>query len=189
MLSLFLALALSSDHVSKSPDSKLCEFKQVDKDANAKLSFEEFDQDFDNPKNWRGLGITGCMEQALEASQDYVARGPVLEPYHQRIMLFHYGQTLALLGRETEAAPFISFSREPKGSRPPEIKLNWNDYVAGTWAFLKQDRALLIAMRDSVLKSPGAGNETNGNVLVRLEKCFGKPYSIAYSITENCDEK
>ncbi len=166
-----------------------CDLSQKDKDANAQLSFEDFDQNGEVPKNWRSLGNAGCMQQALEAAQDYASRGPVLEPYHQRIMLFHYGQTLAAMGREDEASAFISFSREPKGSRPSEDTLNWNDYVTGTWAFLTHNKPLLTAMRISVLKSPGLGNETNGNILAGLEACFGKPYSEAYSSNSNCREK
>ena len=189
MLSILLAVALTGDQTAKKTVSDICEFTQADKDMNALLSFEDFDQNFEKQKNWRGLSNAGCMQQALEASQDYAVRGPVLEPYHQRIMLFHYGQTLAIMGREAEAAPFISFSREPKGSRPPENKLNWNDYVTGTWAFLSHDRALLITMRDNVLQSPGQGNQINGNVLAKLEKCFGQPYTIAYSTSSNCQKK
>jgi hypothetical protein len=183
---MLFAIATAPDSVAPKPNDFICDLTQADKDANAKLSFEDFDQESSNPKSWRGLSNAGCWEQAIEASQDYTARGPILEPYHQRIMLFHYGQSLATMGREAEAAPFIAFSREPKGSRPLGNMLNWNDYVTGTWAFLIHDRELLIAMRDRVLESPGRGNVINGNILSKLERCFGKPYSVAYSITPDC---
>jgi hypothetical protein len=189
MLTSILIIAAASAAV---PDKQLalgCALSQADKDRNASLSFQSFDQHDIEPKSWRGLSNAGCWRQALEAAQDYAIRGPVLEPYHQRIMLFHYGQSLAALGREQEAAAFIAFSREPKGSRPPENKLSWNDYVAGTWAFLSRNRPLLIAKRDAVLSSPGRGNEINGNILAGLERCFGKPYAIAYSNTSGCQPK
>ena len=101
-------------------------------------------------------------------------------------MLFHLGQSLAISGEERRAADFIAFSREPKGLRPPENTLNWNDYVTGTWAFLVKDKSLLMRSRDAVLAAPGNGNNINGNVLAGLARCFDKPYSVAYNPATGC---
>lgn len=182
---MFLATSIPS--AIAAPKKPVCSLSQADKDANAKLSFAEFDQQGRLPSTWRALDTAGCPQQAIDALKDYAIRGPALEPYHQRIMLFHLGQSLASLGQEAKAAEFIAFSREPKGSRPPSNTLNWNDYVIGTWAFLTKNRATLLASIKAVLATPGKGNEKNGAFLAGLERCFEKPYAIAYD--PNCGKK
>jgi hypothetical protein len=188
MLEILIALATTTSAVPTQkpasigdPKASKCSISQADKVANAKLSFEQFDQEGALPSTWRQLQARGCQREAIEAVQDYAARGPALEPRQQRIVLFHLGQSLAMLGEERQAATFIGLTREPPGSRPPENTLNWNDYVTGTWAFLVKDRALLASARDAVLSKPGQGNQINGRILAGLERCFDKPYAEAYN--------
>lgn len=182
-----LALAVAHTPALATTDKPICSLTQADKDANISLSFEGFDQQGILPSTWRTLDKAGCREQAIDALKDYSIRGPVLEPYHQRILLFHLGQLLAAHGQEAKAAEFIAFSREPRGSRPPTNTLNWNDYVIGTWAFLTKNRQMLAASVKSVLATPGRGNQVNGAFLQGLERCFDKPYSVAYN--PRCGEK
>jgi hypothetical protein len=181
MLQVILMLAAASmDTEHSKPLEPSCSLTNADREANARLSFEEFDQQGKLPSTWRALGNAGCRTQAIDALKDYVIHGPVQEPYHQRILLFHLGQTLASYGQESQGAEFIAFSREPKGSRPKKSTLNWNDYVVGTWAFLTKDWNLLVKSRRAVFASSGQGNQINGAILEGLERCFDKPYSVAY---------
>ena len=180
-MAMFVFFASTASTAPPKPVQPACALTEADKAANAELSWEDFDQRGTLPSTWRKLDEAGCRQQAIEALLDYTIKGPVADPYQQRIMLFHLGQSLAFSGDERRAASYIGLSREPKGSRPPENTLNWNDYVTGTWAFLVKDRSLLIRSRDAVIASPGNGNKRNGLILAGLETCFDKPYSSAYS--------
>lgn len=148
--------------------------------ANASLSFEDFDQRGTLSTTWRRLGELGCWHQAADALMDYLRRGPSATPSQKRVMHFHIGQALAMAGDHRRAADFVALAREPSevAARRP---LNWNGYVQGTWAFLAKDRAALISARDSVLAGPGSGNANNGALLAGMERCFGRPYVVAYS--------
>jgi hypothetical protein len=61
----------------------------------------------------------------------------------------------------------------------PAAGLDWNDYVAGTWAFLVKDRRLLEASIEVLAKAPAKRNEKNLAMLRRLSKCFGQSYGQA----------
>jgi hypothetical protein len=160
-----------------------CLLDEAGKQANSALSFEDFDQLGTLPSTWRKLAEAGCQNEAVEAVSDYLIKGPVANPKQKRILLFHLGQTLALKGEERRAADFIAASREAMGERNATDNLNWNDYVSGTWAFLMKDRQFLVKSRDAVLAS-GARNAKNAALLSGLERCFDKPYSVAYD--QNC---
>jgi len=156
-----------------------CVVTPADYVANAKLSFDDFDQKGTLPNSARKLGERGCWKQAAEATADYLIHGPLPSPRQQRVLLFHMGQALALSGEERRAADFIAATRSPLS----EVReLNWNDYVIGTWAFLVKDRPALIKARDDVLATPGDGNRINGNLLAAMERCFEKPYIVAYDL-------
>ena len=189
MIAIVLALASQAPLTADVGAKVRCSLSRAEMDANAKLTFKEFDQAGTLPSTWRALTAVGCWQQAIDALRDYAIRGPVPEPDHQRIMLFHMGQTLATAGDEQRAADFIGFSREPAGSRPPENLLAWNDYVIGTWAFLTKDLTLLEESRDHVLAAPGEGNKINGGILAGLVRCFKKPYSVAYNPKSGCQTR
>lgn len=153
-----------------------CELSQMDKVANRKLSFQQFDQENATRSNARSLGESGCWREAAEATADYLMNGPEAGPNEHRMLVFHLGQQLALAGEERGALIFI-LSSQAEGQRG---ELNWNDYVKGTAAFLRKDLGALQAARDAVLASPGEGNRMNGSVLEALVRCFDKTYSLAY---------
>ena len=174
-LSLLLAVA------PPSADAARCRLTAADKQANARLSFNDFDQQGTLPSSARKLGEAGCWKEAAEATADYLIHGPIPSPGEQRVLLFHLGQQLAFAGEEERAAGFIAATRRPPDPMPPKTdQLNWNDYVIGTWAFLKKDRPALIAARDAVLATAGEGNRINGALLAAMERCFEKPYELAY---------
>lgn len=157
-----------------------CALTEADKIANAKLTFDQFDQQGVTAATARKLGERGCWLASYEATADYLIRGPVPTPNEQRVMLWHMGQSLALAGEEKRAAEIMAATRRPDPAPSESGPLNWNDYVVGTWAFLVKDRSLLQKMRDSVLASPGKFNVINGKLLAGMERCFEKSYAIAY---------
>jgi hypothetical protein len=168
---------------SEQPPS--CSLDEAGKRANASLSFQDFDQAGTLPSTSRRLGEQGCWREAVEATADYLVKGPVASPGEQRVLLFHLGQFYAMAGEERRAAEFIAATRRPADPAPPAPDaLRWNDYVQGTWAFLVKDRAMLVAARDVVLAAPGEGNRTNGNLLAAMERCFDRSYAVAYDM--NC---
>lgn len=181
MMNVLTMLAAAALQPATSPAS--CTLDEEAKRANAALSFDEFDQRGTLPSSGRKLGEAGCWRQAAEAWADYLIRGPAPTPGQQRTMLFHLGQALAMAGEERRAADFVAATRMPADA-VAQTELNWNDYVRGTWAFLVKDRPMLIAARDAVLAGAGRGNANNGALLAGMERCFDRPYVIAYST--NC---
>ena len=157
-----------------------CSLTSEAKIANARLSFDEFDQKGTTATTARSLGEHGCWKAAAEATADYLIRGPIPSQGQQLILLFHLGQQLALGGEERRGADFIAATRRPPKPDDPPDQLRWNDYVIGTWAFLMKDRPMLIAARDAVLAGKSDGDRINGNILAAMERCFDKPYIVAY---------
>lgn len=161
-----------------------CTLTLEDKAANAKLSFDDFDQKATLASTGRKLMERGCADAAAEAWADYLIRGPIPLPNQQRVLLWHLGQALAIAGDEKNAARVMAATRKPDPSPPESGPLNWNDYVVGTWAFLVKDRLLLERMRDAVRASPGPGNKMNGDLLAAMARCFDRPYSEIFD--PNC---
>lgn len=182
IIAMMIFAAAQAALVSAKPPSN-CKFDEAAKQSNAKLSFDEFDQSFSAPTGWRTLETAGCHNEAVDALSDYMVRGPLATPSHQRILLFHIGQLFALNGQEARAAQFIAATRDPEIDLRGN-SLNWNDYVIGTWAFLTKDRELLIRSRQAVVAAGGKNNLTNAGFLGGLERCFDRPYRMAYN--PNC---
>jgi hypothetical protein len=163
------------------PDPKACRLDDAAKRANAALTFDQFDQQGTLATSARKLGERGCWREAAEATVDYLIRGPVATPGEQRILLFHLGQQLALAGDERRGAEFIAGTRRSdQPMAPMSTNLRWNEYVTGTWAFRTQDRPLLIKSRDAVLAGTSEGDRINGKLLEAMERCFDRPYEVAY---------
>ena len=179
MIGALLALAIAADAPRTAPQRN-CALTHSDYLANSALSFDDFDQAGTLPSTARKLGNRGCWKEAAAATADYLMRGPVPTPSHQRVLLFHLGQQLALAGDESQGAVFIAATRSP----PSEVTsdLDWNDYVLGTWAFLTKDRYLLRKSRDAVLAAGADGDRINGGILAALERCFDRPYAVAYDL-------
>src|SRR6185503_7992483 len=170
----FAVLALEVVGIAHAkPAQSRCALSHADYLANATLSFDAFDQVGTLPSSARKLGERHCWRAAAAATADYLIRGPVPTPSHQRVLLFHLGQQLALAGEERRAAVFVAATRAPPDRVPDQ--LDWNDYVLGTWAFLTKDRELLRKSRDAVLARATDGDRINGGFLTALDRCFDRP--------------
>jgi hypothetical protein len=155
-----------------------CTLTAADKVANAKLSFDDFDQTGVGPATWRQLSNHGCWAQAVEAAGDYLAHARFARASQQRDVIFHIGQSLGIEGKYEEAALMIASAKSPDPAAGEA--LDWNTYLEGTWAFFKRDRAALERARARLIGELGAGNQLNGSVLSGLVNCFDRPYAIAY---------
>lgn len=158
------------------PDT-VCVLTPADKAANARLSFDEFDQKGTLPSTWRTLSNRDCDLAAVEAMQSYLIEGAAGTPAERGDLLFHLGQSLAMTGRTQEAAIAVAAARN---GNPEPDGFDWQTYVVGTWAFLVRDRERLSAMRDKLRTEPGLGNHLNTGALSGLLACFEKPYKEAY---------
>jgi hypothetical protein len=165
----FLALLL----VGAGPD---CALTAADKQTNASLSYQQFDQSRDVPSSWQALASRGCWAQAAEAMEDYLMRGPTPPTERAKTgMTFHYGQTLAHMGDHRSAARIIATAK-----RIEPTPLDWNTYVAGTYAFLVADRPALVQAHTRLKARPVESDQGNASVLAGLLHCFGKPYAEAH---------
>jgi hypothetical protein len=156
-----------------------CHLTQEDKAANARLSFDDFDQKGSLPSTWRALMHANCPGRAAEAADDYLVNGPGLTPDQKSDVLFHEAQALAIMGDNAQASRLVSAAIPPDRSGHGE--LDWTTYLEGTWAFLVKDRAALDAAATRMMAEPGDSNRMDGNVLRGLQMCFDKDYDTAYN--------
>ena len=174
------ALALMTFcNVGHAQDGASCRLTAADKAANAKLSFDAFDQKGVSPSTWRQLENRGCHEGAVAAADDYLVNGPGLTASQKEDVLFHESQSLATLGRNEEAARLVAAAIPPDHASHGD--LDWTTYLVGTWAFLVGNKPLLDASSATMAKEPGTPNRIDGAVLRGLSACFGKPYTVAYN--------
>jgi len=110
----------------------------------------------------------------------YLALHPELsldiEAINGAILQFHAAQCHASAGNNDAALKYIAAARH---RWPAPGGLLWNDYLDGTAAFLRRDKAALQAAHDKL----AAGHEINKDntaALDRLLANFGKSYREAY---------
>jgi hypothetical protein len=151
----------------------------VDRRAMLALGMDAFDQDLGG--GWRPLAERpGCQDVAaglIRAYRDFVQdRIPILT--------WHEGQLRANLGQTDEAVRLMDRTRRDSGD---ERAAWWNPYVDGTIAFLRGNRAALIAARDRLAAVPRPADmpadrawPPNLGVVDGLIRCFGRPYREAY---------
>jgi hypothetical protein len=161
-------------------DATKCFLSAADKSANARLSFDEFDQKGVTNSTWRQLEDRGCHALTVEAAEDYLVEGPVLTLAHKEDVLFHEAQSLAFLGDTAQAAHFVAAAIPPDRSNHGD--LDWTTYLIGTWAFLVREKPLLDASAGKMSLEPGEDNAIDGAVLRGLAKCFNRSYRIAYTV-------
>lgn len=150
----------------------------VDRRAMLALGMDAFDQDHQG--GWRPLSERpGCEGPAADLIRDY--RTFMLDRIP--ILYWHEGQLRANVGQTAEAIGLMERTRRPEGDeRAPW----WNAYVDATLAFLRSDRAALLAARERLAALPrpaDAGGRSwppNLAVVDRLVRCFGRPYREAY---------
>jgi hypothetical protein len=177
--SLVLAFALLLPAGASSGDIEpACHLTAADKAANAQLSFDDFDQKGVSPVTWRRLSTRGCHLLAVESAEDYLVHAHFRTASEQRVLMFHIGQSLGMIGKYDAAAMMVAGTKTPTSESSGD--LDWNTYVDGTWAFLKRDKAALARAREILVAETGKGNEINGAVLTGLLNCFDQPYEAAY---------
>lgn len=154
-----------------------CALTEAGKQANATLSFDDFDQKGTLPSSFRALSERGCTKEATEATEHYLLNGPVRTDGQQRIMVWHMAQGLALLGAEREAARLMAGTRVPAGNTDD---LDWNSYVTATWAFLVKDRPGFDAAAARLAASRQTPDRINSAIVAGMGRCWIRPYASAY---------
>jgi hypothetical protein len=142
-------------------------------------SYEAFDQQ--PGQGWRKPAETGDYTQAAKLIDKYVRRNQARMPAWQvRNLSFHAGQMYAFAGDSKTAIQ--RFENALMDVEPAESPLRWNAYVRATIAFLKGDKAELMACREEMVGGrEGQGTVPNLNVVDGLIAQFGAPYAQAYS--------
>ena len=143
-----------------------------------RLDYDAFDQ---RPgSGWRPLaaerdylGAARLIDRYLEAHADL--------PEWQRVNLaFHAGQMYAHAGLTAEAIRRFEssfFATEPPGP------IRWHAYIGATMAFLRKDKARLLACREEIAAGPRMpdGEVANLNIVDALIENFDRPYAEAYT--------
>lgn len=172
---LFIALLAASAAAAQPAD---CALTETDKRANAALGFEDFDQKGSLPSSSRALSQRGCGKKAIEAAEDYLINGPLRTEWQQRMIVWHMAQDLAIQGQEREAARLMAAARDAEGSGE---RIDWNSYVAASWAFLVKDRPLFDAAAARLAASSRTPDRVNSAIVAAMGRCWGKPYRVAYN--------
>lgn len=139
-----------------------------------KLDYHSFDQSLADG-GWRGIG--DLLEQAKVLDAYAVHNRSTLLDWQLRTITWHAGQTYAI-GSLTDIT-LNRFQNSFNPSEPLDSNFKWNAYVRGSIAFLKKDRATLVAAREEVSKS--TEGLINLKVLDGFLACFDKSYSEAYN--------
>lgn len=150
------------------------------------LSYHEFDQSLGG--GWRVYGDQDCYDLSAYLLDSYQDNYPILHKdtlldWQSRVMSWHAGQMFAFNNKYELAKNRFQDSYNPKEAA--DTPLLWNDYVSATLAFLEQDFSKLQRHRDRIANGPlFQGKKGNLDVVNGFLKCFGAPYSFAYSSAE-----
>src|SRR5262249_44646478 len=144
-------------------------------ESSLKLSYQAFDQ---TPHSgWRILAEDQKRyRDGAVLIEMYLDRHSELDQFQRANLHWHAGQFLAFAGDSRAALKHMSSALiypELPGS-----PLRWNDYVEATMAFLRNDRAKLLAACES--KAPKAPADSNLAVVDCLIAHFGASYATAY---------
>jgi hypothetical protein len=168
-------------------------------DRSRLLALDEAKFDQDTRGGWRPLGDTpGCELVAADLLRDYRQT----HGNKSSMLYWHEGQMRAIAGQSGPAAALMEHSRVPVEDDPS----GWNFYVDASIAFLRKDRIALDdahrklaavppmtgedvpALVDGFIELPTADGTTlkmrwpmNIDVVDGLQRCFDKPYKIAYA--------
>jgi hypothetical protein len=147
------------------------------------LSEAEFDQLRDG--GWR---MVAAREGCTMAAADLIRSFRRAHRSASHILYWHEGQLRALAGDAEAGAALFAQARQEQA----KDRIGWNLYVDASIAFLRGDRAALLAARDALAALPkpegwGAGSPNaapwplNLDVVERLVACFGQGYREAYT--------
>ncbi len=172
--SLLAALAISVAGASHAADCPALLKQHLGSDL--ALAYDAFDQD--DHQGWRPVEAAGCDAEAAALIGAYAAS----QPHPHPVLAWHRAQMLARAGRTAEAIAATRLTLRPPHS-DDDSGFDWNDYADAMIAFLQDDRAALQASRARLAEAAArsAINGLNLKATDRLERCFGKPYAIAYA--------
>lgn len=147
------------------------------------LSWWDFDQKADSPAGMRRLSAAGCFREAAKLQEYYVANRKGLSPKEILNSHFHIGQNYANANMPNRALRYFRLSLDP--NQTAISGFDWNTYVLGVIAFFENSREPLLQKMSVLRASPDPGNQINGRVLARMNKCFGRSYPKVW--TAECD--
>lgn len=155
------------------------------------MSLHDFDQ---TEMGWRSLDAEGCERQTAEAIRQYRTVNAELLGDEADTLVWHEGQLRASAGETDEAIRLMLIGRDKDSDAT-------QPYTDATIAFLRRDRAALIAARARLVALPmpeafarAAARYAasypelqaltwplNLNIVDGLIACFDRPYSEAYA--------
>jgi hypothetical protein len=140
------------------------------------LSYWQFDQ---TPEGWRRLADQRRFREAALLIETYPRKHPELSPNQRAMLHFHAAQLLGFEGDNAAALRHLDLSTVPNGSAG--FPTRWNDYVAATSAFLKGDKATLLAARARMADGLSSDQDrTYLGVVDLLISRWGESYGEAY---------
>ena len=136
-------------------------------------------------KGWRELAVKGQFQDAADLIGRYIdANETILESWQVGILRFHQGQMLGCAGKTSEALDAIAEARTH--DLTGGAKADYGDWMKANEAFLREDKAALIAARDAINAAPSTGPngilQTKVQVLVNN---FGSSYKKAWKAASN----
>ncbi len=158
--------------------------------ADLQLGYRAFDQK--NDQGWRRLRFRGCNPEALILIDRYLKRNAATLRENERANLnFHAAQIALADGQERRAQFYLG--RSQLSSDTSQQRLDWNSYVAATYAFVTRDwqsferyYQRLAARSVPVADCSEAGrcfrSDANLPAVERLRRCWGRPYRVAYYV-------
>jgi hypothetical protein len=156
--------------------------------ADLELGYRAFDQK--NDQGWRRLRFRGCNPEALILIDRYLERNAAKLRENERANLNFHAAQIALADDQERRAQFY-LGRSQLSSDTSQQRLDWNSYVAATYAFATRDwrsfesyYQTLAARRVPVADCSQAGrcitSDANLPAVERLRRCWGRPYRVAY---------
>lgn len=141
------------------------------------LQLDENHFDLYDDQGWRLVASRGehCNIPAAELILDYLEQHGEESFSRTYLLHWHAGQQFAFAGETRRAARQFRLSYVWR-VEDTELTAAWNEYVAGSIAFLEGDLAGLVRAQAATPHGP----MTNRDVLDGLLNCFDRPYRVAY---------
>jgi len=119
------------------------------------LPWEQFDQSTNS--GWRTLAFTDRgarrdYRSAADLIDIYLRQHPALKVQQRAVSRFHVGQLQAMDGRTKAGVANMKQALVPENT--PDLPADWNIMVSATIAFLNDDRATLVHLKEQVASLP-----------------------------------
>jgi hypothetical protein len=152
-----------------------------------RLDYAAFDQS--RSFGWRSLS-DACPSHAQRMIERYLRRNLTSLAYNQVANLhFHAAQLALKQNRIVSGGRHLTKSIVAVDTGA--MSIDWNTYVRATIAFVRHDRKSFLQLKrrlgdrafvakDCEENAPCKGADPNYPVAVRLDRCWGRPYAVAY---------